>query len=140
LIDSSTDQSIGKPHCNRYRLQTAYGVLKHHHGARHLEKVPNGVLSAIADNPAVITLRVAAGAVSRNPTGSQLEHTATTELPVTLSSRTCTIHCYPRGLVMETAATNQAEWMRMEVSERLWQQDIKRRIARMKARWNRYGL
>jgi len=55
VIDSSSDQSIDKPHRNRYQLQMAYGVLKHHYGARHLEKVPNGVLSAIADNLAVIT-------------------------------------------------------------------------------------
>ena len=46
-----------------YQLQTAYGILKHHYGARHLERVPAGVLSAIPDNPAVITLRVAAKAM-----------------------------------------------------------------------------
>ena len=37
---------------------------------------------------------------------------------------------------LESAATNQAEWMQMEMRERLRQQKIKRRIARMIARWN----
>ena len=40
------------------------------------------------------------------------------------------------GLVLESAATKQAEWMQMEMRERPSQQDIKRRIARMIARWN----
>ena len=51
-----------------------YGV-KHHYGVRHLEKVPNSVLSVIPDNPAVITLRAAAKAVSTEQ--DQLEHTTT---------------------------------------------------------------
>ena len=29
---------IGKPYPNRYQLQTAYGILKHHYGARHPER------------------------------------------------------------------------------------------------------
>ena len=40
------------------------------------------------------------------------------------------------GLVLESAATNQAEWMQMEMRERLGQQKFKQRIARMIARWN----
>ena len=39
------------------------------------------------------------------------------------------------GLVLESATTSQAEWMQMEMRERLGQK-IKRRIARMIARWN----
>ena len=33
--------------------QKGYGNLKHHYGARHLAKVPTGVVSAIPDNPVV---------------------------------------------------------------------------------------
>ena len=58
---------IAKLHGSRYLLQTEYGVLKHHYGARHLEKVPNGILSTITDNPAVITLQAAAKTASRIP-------------------------------------------------------------------------
>jgi len=125
LIDSSADQSIDKSHRNRYQLETAYGVLKHHYGALHLEKAPNDVLSAIADNPAVITLRAAAGAHPATQQG-HLELTATAELPATLSAvavlRLVALVQFTailEGLVMESAATNQAEWMRIEVRERL---------------------
>lgn len=94
---------IAKLHGSRYQLQTEYGVLKHHYGARHLEKVPNGILSTITDNPAVITLQAAAKTASRNPTGSTRAHcncrTAcnTQRCGCVKASRTCTIHCHPRG-------------------------------------------
>ena len=68
-------------------LQPAYGVLKHHCGASHLEEVLNGILSTIADNPAVITLRAVAKAASQAQQ-EQLEHTETAELPVILSDAT----------------------------------------------------
>ena len=58
---------IAKLHGSRYQLQTEYGVLQRHCGARHLEKVPNGILSTITDNPAVITLQAAAKTASRIP-------------------------------------------------------------------------
>jgi len=84
-------------------LQPAYGVLKHHCGASHLEEVLNGILSTIADNPAVITLRAAAKAASHSTTGATRAHSNcrtaynTQRCGCVKASRTCTIHCHPRG-------------------------------------------
>jgi len=73
-----------------------------------------GVLSAIPDNPAVITLRAAAA----RPATQQdlLEHTATAKLLATLSAVAVLKLIVPaqftailEELVMESAATNQAE-------------------------------
>lgn len=80
-----------------------HGVLKHHYRARHLEKAPNGILAAIADNPAVVTLRAAAKAISRNHTGSSRAHCNckttcnTRRCGCFKSIRTFIVHCQPRG-------------------------------------------
>ena len=95
---------IALPHANRYQLQTDFGILKHHYGTRHLEPVPDGILPVIADNTTVITLRAAAKAISRNPTGSKRAYCncktscTTKRCGCYKTNQQCNNHCHPRGV------------------------------------------
>lgn len=92
------------PHRDRYQLQTTYGILKNHYGTRHLDRVPEGVIPIIPDNATPITLRAAATAASRNPTGSARSRCncksscSTNRCGCYKAKRKCTKNCHPRGL------------------------------------------
>ena len=95
---------MAKKYRNRYQLQTSFGVLKHYYGFRHLEPIPDGVLSPIPDNSIMVTLRTAVRATSRNLTGpvraSCSWETAcnTKRCGCFKVDRKCTIHYHPKGI------------------------------------------